>query len=474
MTFFLEAFTIKTVKKKIFLITLITLFFLIIRPVKAGIYNTPLVEELASPNLQLGSHTFTTVTKIIESLNTFLIGTNDENVNRRLGQSALETTSNLIATMYVNPPASSVEYFADLGKNLEIIKPAYAQEGIGFRGLIPILPLWKAFRNIAYLFFTIIFVFIGFAIMFQVKLNPQTVISVQNAIPRVIVALILVTFSYAIAGLLIDLIYVLISLGVLVIAPIGNLNIAEEQQKFMGLTFFEGIGLIFGGAWLTDYIGWLTAISTVIIAIVGGVLTGGPGALLGLLPILILAAIALWVILKLFFSLLKCYLNIILSIIFAPLQIMIGILPNAQMGFGAWIRNLTANIMVFPAVAVFLLLGWIIVQKEGPLWKPPLISLGGSHLVDLIGFGMLLMVHKVPDMVKESLKFKPFLYGTAIGESLKPISGPAGFLWGVTKEAGVKGAISYGGTRIQYGLGKLFGAPPTKETEKVTEKPPQG
>jgi len=121
---------------------------------------------------------------------------------------AIGGITNLIAAMYANPPASSVEYFADLGRNLGIVKPAYAQ-GVGFEGLRPILPLWKAFRNIAYLFFTIIFVVIGFAIMFRVKLDPQTVISIQNAIPRIVVALILVTFSYAIAGLLIDLIYVI-------------------------------------------------------------------------------------------------------------------------------------------------------------------------------------------------------------------------------------------------------------------------
>ena len=167
---------------------------------------------------------------------------------------AIGGISNLIAAMYANPPASSVEYFADLGKNLGIVKPAYAQ-GIGFEGLKPILPIWKAFRNIAYLFFTIIFVIMGFAIMFRVKLDPQTVISIQNAIPRVVVALILVTFSYAIAGLLIDLIYVIFFLFVGALRTSDAITPAEATgaiSNFQGsfLKTMWGItGMGLSGVW---------------------------------------------------------------------------------------------------------------------------------------------------------------------------------------------------------------------------------
>jgi len=108
------------------------------------------------------------------------------------------TISTLIAGIYAVPPASGIAYLADIGEKLDLIKPTYAQEtGTGFGKLTVYLPIWRAFRNIAYVFFVLIFVFMGFAIMFRVKINPQTVITIQSALPKIVLALLLVTFSYA-------------------------------------------------------------------------------------------------------------------------------------------------------------------------------------------------------------------------------------------------------------------------------------
>jgi len=463
-------------KKKIFFLVLICFLFLFVRQAKADVYTTPLVDELKSPNLQLGSHTFATVTKITESLTTLIIGTNDEGVNHKLGASAVGTIGNLIAAMYTHPPASSVEYFADLGKNLGIVKPAYAQAGVGFQGLTPILPLWKAFRNVAYVFFTIVFIAVGLAIMFRVKLNPQTVISIQNAIPRIVVALILVTFSYAIAGLLIDLIYILTGLAISVLAAAGlpsqeaweflhsktqpatvmsafNLVMAGNPWGFLeslasALAIPAGIGILIGGI-----VGALAGASGGILGILGGGAAGAVGGALGVsaLIILILSIILLWAMFKLFLTLLKSYVQIIIGIIFAPLQIMTGVLPGAQMGFGSWLRNLISNIFVFPAAAIFLLIGTILVSTANPLrWAPPLMGLAGNAMQLLIGFGILLMSPKVADMVKEALQVKPFPYGTAIGEPFRPARtlGKTGFYYGA--ETGIevleRGAAAAGRT----------------------------
>ena len=62
----------------------------------------------------------------------------------------------------------------------------------------------KAFRNFAYVLITLLFIIMGLMIMFRVKIDPRTVVSFQSALPKIIMALILVTFSYAIVGLLID------------------------------------------------------------------------------------------------------------------------------------------------------------------------------------------------------------------------------------------------------------------------------
>ena len=345
---------------------------------------------------------------------------------------ALGFSTNLVASLF-KPPVSSVEYFADLGSKLGIAKPAYAQ-GVGFSGLSNLLPLWKAFRDVSYFFFVIIFIVIGLAIMFRVKLDPKTVITVQNALPKMVITLILITFSYAIAGLMIDLIYVLINIGIVAIGRTGWIGdaagIAYQQGKYTNLSFIEGVGLVIGtGAeGLKEVLGdWLGSLAMQVILGMAGfksVAVFGLAAAGIALLLVIIAIISLYCIFKLFLALIMCYINIILSVITAPIQIMLGILPGSEQNFNSWFKNLMANILVFPAVALVMLLGWLLAnQGHGPTWAPPvIIGTGGGPLTGIISFGMLLLLPKIPDMIKNAFKMKPFPYGTAIGETFKPIT----------------------------------------------------
>lgn len=343
---------------------------------------------------------------------------------------ALGFGSNLVAQILTTPPVSSKEYFADLGKNFGLAKPVYAQ-GAGFIGLQNLLPLWKASRNLAYIFFVIVFLATGLLIMFRVKLDPKTVINIQSAIPKLVIALLLVTFSYAIVGLLLDLSYVLIALGVLAIGGPLGLDVAAEQAKYMHLGLGDAFGLIFGGiarATFSNVItgagASITAIISVIIGVIIASVSGVLGAVVAALPILVISIVVLIEIFKLFFTLLGCYIQIILAVIIAPIQIMLGVVPGSNFGFGAWFKNIIANILVFPAVSLFFLLGWLLTSpKYGPTWVPP-VGFGGlavSILPVVVGFGMIMTVNKIPQMVKSFFKMaKPVDFGSAIGETLGP------------------------------------------------------
>ena len=115
-----------------------------------------------------------------------------------------DTLGDYIAYMYSTPPASTEVFIADLLDSANIVEPAYAQ-GLGFASLTPILGAWKIFRNVSYFFFIIAFLAIGFMIMFRQKIGGQTVVTAQQALPRIIISLLAVTFSFAIAGFLIDI-----------------------------------------------------------------------------------------------------------------------------------------------------------------------------------------------------------------------------------------------------------------------------
>lgn len=120
---------------------------------------------------------------------------------------AVGFVGSMIAALYT-PPAHTATFFQYEARNFGLVKHAYAAgSGIGFTSLEPLLALWSTFRNIAYFVFIIIFIAVGFAIMFRVKIDPRTVMTIENQIPKIIVGLVLVTFSYAIAGFLIDMMY---------------------------------------------------------------------------------------------------------------------------------------------------------------------------------------------------------------------------------------------------------------------------
>jgi len=348
---------------------------------------------------------------------------------------AIGIVSNLVATLYATQPASSVEYLADVGRNLGLAPPAYAQ-GLGWTAFSPVLGLWKTFRNIAYLAFVVIFVVIGFMIMFRAKIDPQTVISIQNALPRIIVTLLLITFSYAIAGFIIDL-------GQVVTRIIGNILVV--QSKLLGTDPGYGPEYTLKDLLSADIFKLINPLRNVdeLTAHITGAISVGPESLLK--PIAwVTARVVFWIagffiMFKIFFALLGPYIAIVLSVVFAPLQILIGALPGAG-GFGSWLKGFLANVMVFPVTFAMLCIAAIF--KSGPTlyqcppdvsplgpgaawctlpdrfiipWAPVTIGNWGEVAGELIGFGILFMIPQVANIVK----------GVIAGKGAPPEAGAA-------------------------------------------------
>jgi hypothetical protein len=133
----------------------------------------------------------------------------------------------MIASLYT-PPLHTGDYFQNLAQNFGITKKTYAQAmGTGFQGIIPFINVWIAFRNIVYLLLVIIFAVIGLGIMLRIKIDPRTVMTIQNQIPKIIIGILAVTFSFAIAGFLIDMMWVFTYLIYSVISGIPGANVAN-------------------------------------------------------------------------------------------------------------------------------------------------------------------------------------------------------------------------------------------------------
>ncbi|MGI6278368.1 MAG: hypothetical protein ACOYJ8_00940 [Patescibacteria group bacterium] len=381
-------------------------------------------DVFGSEQVNQASHAFANIENVIFTFNNMLIGCVTEECQEKnsTANGAIGGLSEMVGYLYV-PPASSSEYLADLGKNFNVVNPVYAQTD-GFQKLIFLLPAWKIFRNVSYSLMAIVFVVIGFMIIFRSKINPQTVITVQSSIPKIIMTLILITFSYAIAGLMIDLIYFITGLGISLFDPEKNINryinmsLFEYLKNLVSLSGKESLGAL--------------GLSTVLTGALGGIIGAIASApiwasiIIGAAVIVLIFAIILLIaIFKLFFSLLGIYVKILFLIVTAPIQILMGAIPGSEIGFKSWLKSLFSSIIVFPAVALFLVIGSAICDIENKnVWTPPLIPEGSANLlIGFLGFGMILLVAKIPDIVQSVIQKQSFDYGGAIGQGLSPAKG---------------------------------------------------
>lgn len=378
-------------------------------------------------------------------------------------------------------PASSMDYLAYVSNNLKnhhIINEAYAASpGYGFQSLAPILPLWRAFRNIAYLLFALGFILYGVMIMFRIKIDAKTAASIQLAIPKLIVTLLLITFSYAIVGFMIDISTVA---SAMVIPILKTGGILADVNNVLPLV--AGGGTVLGalGSWFVNgisaaivapfiffnlIIGGLlgTAVATAVTAIVNIGTLGIAGIIFGICIMLMVA----YAYIKLIFKLFQAFFSIIVSLIFSPIILLGNLMPGSNT-ISSWIMTIVGNLAVFPVASFFLVLSYALMCQPllsiipaklttisipgitisfntqaamenllgvkslstfNNIWTPPMtIPRGaasgtwsgsvGSLMLATIGFGLLLMASKYVDMVAEALKVPPFKYGSAIGEAL--------------------------------------------------------
>lgn len=348
--------------------------------------------------------------------------------NRVPNGGALGSVGNMIAGLYT-PPTSTGEYLASVGSNLGIVDTAYAQSvaGSGEGVIRPVLRIWQISRNLSYLVFTLVFLAIGFMIMFRKQLSQQAVVSIQSALPGLIIALILVTFSYFITAFLVDLSFVGMQLAAYlfseqVMGPNIIHNGAVVARDGNVLNLFGGF--IINGNHLDQIV---VPIKDVIVRTIPGgtavfdnpllLLAGGTGAIILALPyvigglvMIILLIAALIQMFRLFVALVKAYITILVYTILAPFIILMSAFPGQGGKVSTWWKTILANSLIFPAVfAAFLFAGTFLANTKPEDFKNTLPLFGGFP-VDLlkivIGYGIILATPAVPDMVKKALGVK--------------------------------------------------------------------
>ncbi len=299
-------------------------------------------------------------------------------------------TKNAYANIYVNQPHIDVlahlqkEWVpgADSTDNGLYAENNQTQNGYDTLMDSGISPLWARFRDIAYLFFVVIIMVIGFMIMFRSKIGGQTMVTLGNTIPDIIISLVMITFSFAIAGIIIDIGGILVSLLYSIFEGRGVAisNIGQFYEMFAG-----GIGDQFLDVAEENFTNSLqTIISSPIRGLVELFTAGAEATFVGLIGTIFMilgSGIVLVGAIKLLITLYKAYFELILNVVIGPVRILIGTIPgNGAMRIN-WVTGIMRNVLVFP-IAYFIVNVPIYLAEAGNVVLSLPEKLTGAGLAD--------------------------------------------------------------------------------------------
>lgn len=411
------------------------------------------------------------------------------------------------------PPASGVLYAQNYLATNNLIPRAYAIEGIGFTGMLPFLPLWKAFRNLSLMLLVVVVVVIGFLIMFRFRISPQAVVTIENSLPKLLLTMFYISFSFAIAGALIDLTYLSILFIIEVfsksnanVAGLDNVGMLHSQfitsnvlhvsnyifpstgsgfgadltnfwtqgpiaiyrralfelydlipwgaqaviaaagtllQTYFAAKMFSSVTgtwtLILGNCKASPpFIGGITVdLCALLVSVVVSILVGRfmPGFFV-LLALFIITVGLLFLLGRIFFTLLGAYIQIIINIVFAPIFLIPEALPGRS-AFMPWIKRLVGNMAAFPTmVTLFLfirMMNGIAVGSGQTISFPLLFGFKSDGFIAIITAVLMFMI---PDLTKGVIK-------SIAGDPT--FKGGVGLLFSGASEGASTGLKSYGG-----------------------------
>jgi hypothetical protein len=345
-----------------------------------------------------------------------------------------------LTAMVYNPP--SVDVVGHLAEEwVPNYDPAttgvYAETGYNQLQSMGISTLWNIMRNVAYILFVIVLIVAGFMIMFRHKIGGQTMVTVYNTIPNIIVGLVLVTFSFAIVGLLIDLGVFLQGMIVSILdiqVPLMPNNPLQLWFVFTAKSFTQDIGnldMSAGGIIGRFFEGFLEGGLNLGAGFIN-VFTGNSP--LDMLIMFIVSLIAIWASIKVFITLVKAYIGLIMDTIIAPLVLAIAAIPGRQFTGQDWINRVLKNILTF--VLVFFLVNLpLYIMEKGLTFDLFSVGLGQQSnagnfawagtdklLLGAISLYFFFLAAEVPKLLDE---YFPQIGGKGMQEAMKGVSASA-------------------------------------------------
>lgn len=217
-----------------------------------------------------------------------------------------------------------------------IITPLLTTQPIA--GNAPLQAVWRAFLNIADIFFVIAFMVIIFGSALSLDIDAYTV---KKALPRLVMAAIFIQFSYFVCEVIVDA---------------GN--ILGHGLLDLIFTALHNAKVDTGGG-----VGWNGAIG----AVGTGVIVGGAaiaGAIAGFSLLILLVGVVVSIVTFLI-TLVMRQMLIYMLVVLAPIAFVAWILPNTEKYFKMWYQNFIKLVMMYPLIALLLGAGYIMQAAVG-------------------------------------------------------------------------------------------------------------
>lgn len=233
---------------------------------------------------------------------------------------------------YEPVPVNMAYFFNDYLAKIPVIgETAYAQSQTDYGQVLinAVLNMWKVFRNIAYALMSVIMLWVGFAIITRRRIAAQTVVNVQYALPKIVIALVFIALSYPIGALITSFSWTLFNSSTEIIASITGVTPAAAGQG-LGLSLSQA-----NEALKNIGVGGLMTVLLLIMTAAAG--TGGLLALQGFVLIVVLVFV-LFAYIKAFWL----YLKMVIHTATAPLHIALYALPGQDDKLEMWFKQMLA------------------------------------------------------------------------------------------------------------------------------------
>ncbi len=318
-----------------------------------------------------------------------MLGIVNENVNAMLMNPPLVDIPGHLAQEWVPGYSPSASTYAS---------------GYSYLSSLGITSLWNTVRTIAYIFFVVVLIAAGFMIMFRKKIGGQLPITIFNTLPNVVIGLIMATFSFALVGVMIDIGGVLTA----IIASIlqgggGDMVVVSHPFSLFGMFTANNVQ-IFGEAMRDSLLSsidfgsgvdLLGGIVKAILLLIGLSVSG----LVGVIVMIILVFVIGMASIKVWWTLLRAYLGILMDTVLSPLVWAIGAIPGNSAPT-EWFRRIAKNVLTFPVVFFFINLGLYLLTLDMTIGFPGQLTgadVGGEAPTD--GFAGLAIKFFLPIML---------------------------------------------------------------------------